>query len=290
MSQLFDCYLAVDWSAANAPTRGKDSIWISTRWGPKGREASTCENIPTRSEAIERLAGIIGAGLANGHRIFAGFDFAFGFPAGVSGMLGGGRWEETWSLITDAVSDDEANRSNRFDVGSRFNHMIGRPMFWGKPHQHMDRYEHLPAKKPQADHQERRVVEQMLPGAKSVFQLAYNGAVGSQTLLGIARLQKLRAQLGDSAKVWPFETSFAANLPAGPSVVLAEIYPSLVLPRAPAGEVKDKAQVKAYTSEIARLDRRGALRPLLDAPPGVTEEERAAMLREEGSIVGAGVL
>ncbi|GGY36387.1 hypothetical protein [Parvularcula lutaonensis] len=288
MSRLFDCYIAVDWSAANAPARGKDSIWVAARWAEGGAEHTLCENIPTRSEASERISSLVGEGMAQGRRVFVGFDFAFGYPAGFAGRIGRKGWQDLWSGIAEAVEDDDRNRSNRFAVAGALNERLGEPVFWGKPHQHKDRYPSLPAKKPSHSMAEKRVVERLVPTAKSVFQMAYNGAVGSQSLLGIARLETLRRQVG--AKVWPFETGFVEKLPSGPSAIFAEIYPSLVLSRAPRGEVKDAAQVKAVTAGLSRRDREGTLRPLLDAPPGVTEEERAAMLREEGSIIGAGVL
>ena len=42
---LFDRYIAVDWSAANTPRRGKDSIWIAD-------SAMDSINPPTRHEAM----------------------------------------------------------------------------------------------------------------------------------------------------------------------------------------------------------------------------------------------
>ena len=49
---LFDRYIAVDWSAANTPKRGKDSIWIG-ELGPDGRAPS--ENPPTRHAAMASI-------------------------------------------------------------------------------------------------------------------------------------------------------------------------------------------------------------------------------------------
>ena len=46
---LFDRYIAVDWSAANSPKRGKDSIWIC-EFGPEGQVPSV--NPPTRQAAM----------------------------------------------------------------------------------------------------------------------------------------------------------------------------------------------------------------------------------------------
>ena len=50
-------------------------------------------------------------------------------------------------------------------------------------------------------------------GVKSLWQLYGAGSVGSQTLLGIPYVEKLRQCLGEKvAKVWPFETNFGKNL------------------------------------------------------------------------------
>lgn len=289
---LFDCYVAVDWSAANAPRTGKDSIWIAALWEEDGARRLLCENIPTRSAAMRRLSAIFDAGLARNRRILAGFDFAFGYPSGFAEkVVGHSDWQSVWHYLGQHLVDDDANRSNRFEVGSQLNEAIGSPMFWGKPHQHTERYPFLPARKPPpCGMREWRAVEQRVRSAKSVYQLAYNGAVGSQTLLGIARLERLRRQAGPRVRVWPFETGFADHLPGGPSVTFAEIYPTLFLSEAPRGEVRDAAQVRAVVRGLFDRDRCGTLRPLLEPPPGTTAAERQRMLREEGSIVGAGVL
>ncbi|MEM9838387.1 MAG: hypothetical protein AAF830_04440 [Pseudomonadota bacterium] len=282
---LFDTYVAIDWSAANAPTKGKDSIWIAA----EGLDGARCENIPTRKAAVDFLTAFIRKQIDGGLRVLAGFDFAFGYPEGFAERVAGqADCHSLWTLIDEQITDGDDNRSNRFAAGEALNRSFGEPLFWGKPHQQADLYPDLPSKRPDTSFPTRRHVEVAVSSAKSVFQLAYNGAVGSQTLLGIPALLKLQRETG--AKVWPFETQFADNLPGGPSAVFAEIYPTLVLSRAPEGDVKDKAQVEAMAYTMARLDRQGTLRQLLEPPPGTTEAQRLVMEREEGSILGAGVL
>lgn len=286
--RLFDGYLAVDWSAANQPTTGKDSIWIASRT-PAGQ---WCENISTRTEAIARIEEALRQHLASGERLLVGFDFGFGYPAGFAAKLGvEPHWDALWKHMASYVEDDDRNRSNRFELASTLNEEMESPLFWGRPHQHKDRYPHLPATKPAMNGlSERRVVEGLVPSAKSVFQMAYNGAVGSQTMLGIARLEGLRTRMKDDIRIWPFETGFERILPEAPSIIVAEIYPTLFLPKVPSGEIKDRAQVLAVAERLDALDRRGELRHLLAPPPGVSEEEKTRMLTEEGSIVGAGIL
>ena len=66
---------------------------------------------------------------------------------------------------------------------------------------------HLPRTLPAgAPHRDRRA-----RGAKTVWQLAYAGSVGSQMLLGLPALKRLVADplIEGRAAVWPFETACA---------------------------------------------------------------------------------
>jgi precorrin-8X/cobalt-precorrin-8 methylmutase len=192
-----------------------------------------------------------------------------------------------WRLLAELARDDEANRSNRFEMAEELNRRLGTPRFWGKPHHHSERYPLIPPRRPSARAaDDRRLVEELVPSAKPVFQLAYTGAVGSQSLLGIAGLEGLRRRTG--AAVWPFETGFAGDLSA--RAVLCEIYPSLLVRRHEGEGTKDEAQVRAAASAMAAFDEEGLVGDLLGPPPGMGEEALQVMLREEGSIMGAGVL
>ncbi|MCQ8185955.1 hypothetical protein [Parvularcula maris] len=281
---VFTLYLAADWSAANKPTRGKDSIWLAT-----SRNGSvSARNIPTRFEALRLIEELTVEEKNRGGRTLAGFDFAFGFQEGVAeAVTGQASWRAMWHLLAELVEDDEANRSNRFEVAGELNRRLGRPRFWGKPHQQAERYPLVPSTRPSASvADDRRWIEGVVSGAKPVFQLAYTGAVGSQSLLGIAGLEKLRQRIG--AAIWPFETLFTDDLSA--HAVFCEIYPSLFLRRHFGEGTKDEAQVRAVAAAIAAYDRAGRIEELLGPPPGAGKAALAAMLREEGSIMGAGVL
>jgi precorrin-8X/cobalt-precorrin-8 methylmutase len=293
LKPLFDCYLAVDWSAANRPARGKDSIWLATRWSDGMTAGRNVRNIPTRREAEGVILDLLKQGLAQGRRILCGFDFAFGYPEGLAeNLTGEADWQAVWKMIGEEIEDDPDNRSNRFDVGGRLNRKLGHDVFWGHPQTHHGRYDGLGPTKPAPPSfcQERRHADRMTKGAQSPFKLAYAGSVGSQSLLGIPVIMRLRKKLGRAFSVWPFETEFAEKLPAGPSVVVAEIYPTLYLRKADKASVKDRQQVLAVVDQQARLDREGRLIEHLSPPPSASDEERAAMLREEGSIMGIGAL
>jgi len=282
---LFDRYIAVDWSAANVPKRGKDSIWIgeATRAG-----LVPSVNPPTRHAAMRDLAERLERALSNGERCFVGLDFPFGYPAGAAERLSGGTdWSALWTSVDAAVQDGEDNRSNRFAVATAFNLRLGGdgPRFWGCPAQQASvglntrkagiRFDAVA---------EFRAVERVARGAKSTWQLFYNGSVGSQCLLGIARLQKLRQRFGDRLAIWPFETDFERRL--GAPIVFAEIYPSLQA-HDPDVTPKDRAQVEAQVRRFAALDAADDLGRMLSLPSAFVEQ-REMLLREEGWIVGAG--
>jgi len=283
---LFDRYLIVDWSAANAPTKGKDSIW--TALVVSGQPETEILNHPTRSVAIAYLSKCIEDALGAGQRLFAGFDFAFGYPAGTTELPGKGHWEAVWSWLSEQVEDADDNRSNRFDIAAKLNDRFksGGP-FWGHPSTHAGRYAGLEARKPDycaIGVAEKRSIDLLVPSAQPVWKLAYAGSVGSQSLLGIARLEKLRrGKHAEGIAIWPFQTGFADDL-AKP-VILAEVYPSLFDVVSRDGEVRDSAQVRTLAEGFRNLDTGDNFRPMLDGPRQ-NQSLRDAALSHEAWMVG----
>ncbi|PLK71023.1 cobalamin biosynthesis protein CbiG [Rhizobium sp. TH135] len=291
---LFDRILIVDWSGAGQPVTGKNSLWacLARREGDRV-VIDWNENFPTRHVFMQRLNVVVGAALAEGQRLLCGFDFAFGYPAGTAERLtGAADWRALWCKIADEIEDAPDNCNNRFDLASRWNatHFAGEPRFWGRPHQHV--YADLSDKKPPAPTNAPlafRRSECFAKGAKSVWQLTYNGSVGSQTLLGIARLSRFLDERDHSEHiaVWPFETGFAGSFKK--PVVFAEIYPSLFA--LPEGDgVKDALQVRTVADTFARFDADGRLGALLDRPAVLTDNEVAVSIAEEGWVLGIGHL
>jgi len=285
---LFDRYIAVDWSAANSPKRGKDSIWIG-ELGPEGRTPS--QNPPTRHAAMAEIATRLLNVRQRGERIMLGFDFVFGYPRGAAAAIAGGPdWRALWQYLAAEVIDTAGNSSNRFQLAEAINHRLADgPHFWGHPHQHS--YAALHPKRPTAAYAnipERRVAERYVRSAQPVWKLTGVGSVGSQAMLGIARLAALRADLRFAADiaVWPFETSFVDDL--GKSIIITEIYPSLFPVSEADGLPRDRAQVEVTTTRFAELDRAGLLETFLSPPAGLTTDERATLIAEEGWIAGAG--
>jgi hypothetical protein len=117
-----------------------------------------------------------------------------------------------------------------------------------------------------------------------------NGSVGSQALLGIPYLKKLRDDeaLKELISVWPFETG--CTLPPradAPRVILAEMYPSMVPVAADLqGHVKDRGQIESIARFFACKDAAGALAGLFEAPTTLSADALVAVREEEGWILG----
>ena len=219
-----------------------------------------------------------------------GFDFPFGYPQGFAARLAAqapangeaalpeaegdnAPWRVIWRVFSALIEDDERNANNRFAVGAELNRWLGfdEGPFWGCPRQHAG--PNLSPFRP-ATHilAERRLCEVPVPKSQPGWKLAYVGSVGSQGLMGIPVLERLRQRLG--VTVWPFEP-----VPAeGPAQVFTELYLSLWPVPAMGGPCKDADQVSAMTAGWRR--RPDALaRWLTEAYP---EEVRA----EEGWVLG----
>jgi precorrin-8X/cobalt-precorrin-8 methylmutase len=292
----FDAYLVVDWSANKSPKLGKDSIWwCLAEWSGLGLCIIPPKNVSTRVQAcadiekeLVRLAG-------ENKSVMVGFDFAYGYPRGTAAALGlsGPPWFANWNYFASRIVDQQTlKQNNRFCIAAGMNISIGAAgggPFWGVPGGVS-----IPgviAKKP--SHfplPEFRLVEGRVSGAKSVWQLFYNGSVGSQVLMGIPTLNGLRhsPNLAAISKVWPFETG--PHLPlrknGSPRIIHAEVYPSLIRIVPKSGQVMDKAQVLALVQYFAELDASNKIGALFSAPTRHSGICQRAICLEEGWILG----
>jgi precorrin-8X/cobalt-precorrin-8 methylmutase len=294
---LFDSYLMVDWSAANTPKRGRDSIWFChLERAADGMRIAAHENPPTRDIAYRRLREILTAGLARDASILLGFDFPFAYASGLARRLDlpAPFWRSIWDAIAGLVTDDARNVSNRFAVAAELNRRIsGGPFpFWGCPPRQAGpclttTFHRRHAAEGLA---ERRLSDRRMPRIQPGWKLAGIGSAGSQALTGIPIVRRLRDDPAFTARalVWPFETGLRAPTPAGDGgrVIFAEIYPSQRPAIATDGEVKDSAQVRTIAQYFAELDARGELAAVFAGDPRLTAEERAIVEQEEGWVLG----
>ncbi len=275
----FDSFLVVDWASGNdtGPTPKKDAIWAAIS-RPEGGEAPVY--FRNRQAASDWLAALFEAEIAAGRRLFAGFDFPFGYPSGFAPAVTGAHDPlHLWDWFADNL-EDAPKANNRFALAGRLNARFPGPgPFWfnGTKQEIPD----LPRKG--ADRRdfglpERREAEVLAKGAFACWQMGGAGAVGGQAMTGIAALARLRRRFGEEISVWPFE-------PLDAPIALVEVWPSLLAKeiassRAP-DEIKDAAQVRVLAGALRRMQEAGALAPALDVPS-------EAARREEGWIFGLG--
>lgn len=250
----FDTIVMVDWSASKAPSPKRpsaDAIWMAV---VKDGGAATCTYHRTRADVMMQLETLLAAELAAGRRVLAGFDFPFGYPDGFAQTVTGQADPlALWADFARRVTDSDDNANNRWDVAKQLNRLFpGVGPFWGCPAGQDE--PDLPAKgtlRHGHGMTERRAVEQQIKGAQPCWKLFTTGSVGSQALLGLARLQGLRERFGADVSVSPFQ-------PATTPIVLAEIYPSMlgvdVAKLQGPDEIKDRAQVRVMAQAFAALD------------------------------------
>ena len=294
---LFDTHIVVDWSARSKPSPARpsrDSIWWAAVRDGRALEP---EYMRTRHDAVECLAVFIAGELDAGRRVLTGFDFPFGYPAGVAERLTGeASVLALWDWFAERIEDGPHNGNNRFEVAERMNGFWeGIGPFWGRPWQ-WSQFKNIPTKEKARTCRpnERRIADKCAAGAKTVWQLAYSGSVGSQVLVGLPALKRLLAdpRIGGRGAVWPFDTGLQPPDTRETPLMLAEIYPSLlrkeVAERRGDGEVLDRAQVRVNAAAFARLDRRGGLAPLFEGASGLGPNDRRLIEIEEAWILGLG--
>lgn len=308
---LFDRYVIVDWSAASTSKTGKDSVWIACSDHEELLECPGGPNPSTRKKAMVTIKSICLEAVKAKQKLFVGFDFGLGYPAGsAKKMTGEASWKTVWSVFASRFEEAQDFAARRFEIANEMNrdHFKSKGPFWrypggeagtarkGKDGCHPDPYPNLCFRKPDFARigvKERRHCEASIPRAKSNWELLNPGSVGSQTLLGIAALGRLIAdpELAGEISVWPFDTEFTKAKSAFKSITLAEVYPSafsLAYPYDNSDKENpvDHAQVKTLAHGFACLDRQGRFEALLEQPESLKDVALEEVLLEEGWIVG----
>ncbi|SEK90404.1 precorrin-8X methylmutase [Pacificibacter marinus] len=273
---LFDVHVIVDWSSSGKPNTGKDSIWIAALG-----DAPQVLNPSTRAQTMDVITAILDAATAKGQRVFMGFDFAFGYPKGLSSALGDtADWRDVWALIAREITDADNNENNRFDAAAKLNQMFdGDGPFWANGLKRD--IAGLPRKKPTGWGDtlpaNLRRAEACVKNAQEVWKLSGAGSVGGQALTGIARLEHLRQSRNDLT-IWPFQT-----FGEGRGHVAAEVFPSLIEIAKSDDQPHDKTQVETHARALRQLDHDGILSAVLSAP-----KDQSDILHHEASILGLG--
>lgn len=306
--KLFDAIVMVDWSSASRPSRGRDSIWLGTGcWSSDEFMLDEAVNLATRREAEAAVVELLERYVADGLRVLVGFDFPYGYPSGFARAIGCADgiapWRDVWTGLRDRIQDDARNLNNRFEIASDVNREIseGPGPFWGCPTSkatqylergHKDRWD-FPYPTSGGVLERLRITEGRLSGVQETWKLLGQGSVGSQALVGIPCVARIRdhPSLSNRSGVWPFETGFSPNpVPnSGPFVLHGEIWPGAVRLSEGLHPVRDAAQVLTLAKELASLDSSRELSHWFETPFGLNDAEIQSCLGEEGWILGAGV-
>jgi hypothetical protein len=299
-SRLFDDYVMVDWSASSQPRTGKDSIWIASgNWQGDTLKVNEPTNPSTRHTAMAEIDLMVQQSLDGGRRIVIGFDFPFSYPVGTSSLAPtvfgrGPAWRAIWRTLTERVHDEPDNTNNRWAVAESLNRDTGCRLFWGCPANQANEYlgvrdKELPGLLERGARPDRlRLTEHRARGVggavQSVWKLAYAGSVGSQALLGIPHLERMRARYGGDLSVWPFETGITPeSLAENTLVTLVEIWPTVFATDFARHPVRDAAQVLQVLESCAQADTDGSMMEWLS--PKVDADLRA-QVADEGWILG----
>lgn len=308
---LFDAYVFVDWSAASGaqpqqPTA--DAVWVGELVPSLHYQQETYHR--TRNVGVAHVTGVLQSHVQEGRRVLVGFDFPYGYPAGLAAGLalpsGPQAWWTVWAELADRLQDTPNNVSNRFVAAGELNGILrnGQPgPFWGCPVG--TTVANLEARSPGfpvmcaggVQLQRLRIVEDRLRGTQETWKLFGAGSVGSQALVGIPYLYRLRRSLDmvRISRVWPFETGFTPNpsTSQGPYVLHAEIWPGVVEQRvrelvgANPDLIRDRAQVRAMCEWAAECDETETLGTFFDLPAGLNQQQVQSCLEQEGWVLGA---
>ena len=249
----FDTFVMVDWSggADKGPRPASDAIWACVA----GQEPQYFRN---RALCEAWIGDLLAAEVAAGRRVMVGFDFAFGYPAGFArSVTGSDDPLKLWAWFEKHI-EDGPKANNRFDIAGRLNAMTsGVGPFWanglGRDIPDLPRKGTSRMGNP---FPEKRRVENHAEGSFTCWQMAGVGAVGSQTMMGLPVLHRLRTRFADDLRVWPFE---ACDAP----IAFVEIWPTLYAGPAPEGMIKDAHQVAATAAHFAGMPA-DALATLMD--------------------------
>ncbi len=195
----------IDWSAKSTATTQKpsrDAIWIGDL-SSRGQSESYCR---TRIAADDLCRAILRDAVARHERVLIGFDFPFGYPRGFAaavGLHGLAPWEALQRDLADRISDDVKNVNNRFEVVKSYNVAtgVGPGPFWGCTAAHADSalttksigLLSFPYGVEGGSLAKFRATETLIPGTvQETWKLLGTGSVGSQALVGINRVARLR--------------------------------------------------------------------------------------------------
>ncbi|MEX0283032.1 MAG: gephyrin-like molybdotransferase Glp [Paracoccaceae bacterium] len=271
----FHTFAMVDWSGGNdrGPTPRADAIWTCLAGG----EPTYHRN---RQVVEDWLTTLIDRELTVGRCLCLGFDFPFGYPQGFARAVAGTDDPLVlWNWLETRI-EDAPKSNNRFNVAAQINRQLGtNGPFWGNGLKRD--IPGLPRTRAGYENPfaERRVVEEQTKGAFTCWQLAGAGSVGSQVLMGLPVLARLRRRFPDQIAVWPFE-------PLDRPIAFVEIWPSLLADQVKARMADEEASGGTPIKDAIQVQT--VANALADLPPDRLADLLDVAAPEEGWILGSG--
>ncbi len=308
---MFNTYIFCDWNARNAlgPAQpAADNVWVGEATPQDGLLNE--EYFTGRHLAVEHVTERLLHHVDLGHRILIGFDFAYGYPRGLAAALNlphdSLTWWAIWTELCIRVHDSPQNDSNRFSAASDLNHIAGlggAGPFWGVPPNQATAYL-LPngpgfpfAAQNDIELIRLRITEERLRGVQEAWKLYGAGSVGSQTLVGIPYVWRLRRhpKLARLSRVWPFETSFTPTPCSDltPCILHAEIWPGVMdnevdqILADDEDAIRDQIQVRVMCQWASDRDEDGSLGRYFNTPSNLKRNQLDACVSHEGWILGS---
>jgi hypothetical protein len=252
MLPRFDTFIAIDWSGA---AKNYDGIAVASC--EVGRAAPTLI-FPERSErwSRSRIAEWLCTQIASRRRLLIGLDFAFAFPFGGNGYLGGEAQQlrsvfDLWTLIDQSSQDSDFGCESFVDDSSYAS------LFWKSG----PRPPHWTESKRRTEH---ACAELTQTRPETVFKLLGTKQVGKASITGIRVLHHIRAINAGRVSFWPFEKARGC--------VMVEIYPTLFRKRSTGSLAKIRSvdQLNAALKFFDSASVRG--------PDGMSDHETDAVI------------
>ncbi|MGC8481002.1 MAG: hypothetical protein ACP5PJ_05590 [Acidimicrobiales bacterium] len=227
----------------------------------------TLTNVATRRAAESLIEALALRTRRASAQLVLGLDFALTYPeevalklssvAGSAGPTGTHLAHWLWALLDELIIDEPSNLNNRIAVADVLNEQLSEPLFWGLPsgcgnqsadttHGNVSRRQ-LPTTLPRFRRCDQLASLAVKGFISSPFQLFGAGAVGSQSLLGMAMLGRLERRIGP-IDLWPYERS-------GAPIVAVEVWPTLHVSKPISvhldGGIKDQTQVEQCVIELS---------------------------------------
>ena len=293
--RLFDLYVFADYSGASRDA-GKVEVWKS---GPTGNPKPIRDGISKYSRQTARIAveRLLDDNDATKVRVVLGFDHQYSWPPRLwnAAKLNDLPWREAIRVLNDGVGGRP-----QLDIPARycaaFNAWCGFEAFWAPIQRKAQSYKISSNAPTGPTDSSFRVTERASPFRYWPPKINENsrpkpadavggqgeGAVGGQTICGLAHITKLLKR--EDLAWWPFDGLHINDPAFAGKHVAVEIYPEIKRPK---DIRKSDENDSIVTCKYVRWhDKNGRLETVMDLRPVLNNKDLVERIRQEGWILG----